>query len=65
MGGQPGGTAPALQPRHGGPLGKAIEAIGIEHQQAREGLELLPDPVLVRVLADARAEHHRVEALQG
>ena len=65
MGGQPGGTAPALQPRQGRPLGEAIEAIGIEHQQAREGLELLPDPVLVRVLADARAEHHRVEALQG
>ena len=65
MGGQPGGTAPALQPRHRGPLGKAIEAIGIEYEQAREGLELLPDPVVSSVLADARAEDHRVETLQG
>ena len=43
VGGQPGGTAPALQPRPAGRWARRLRP-SVEHQQAREGLELLPDP---------------------
>ena len=64
MGRQPGGSPALLQPaaRSLRSPGQVVEAIGIEHQQPRELLQLCPGGGRWRLRPQARAQQQRIQA---